>query len=352
MFVDMPGSAATVDVVVAAAQLDALVLVVSALDGVTSRTAELLFLARQTGVRHVLAAITKTDAADAELVDVVALETADLVAHGGHARGGAPTADALASDAVAPASWGTPRILAVTSVSALGALQGESCRISAIRSLLSAVDRLVPPPVRTFTPPFLLPVQRVAAADGVAVTGVIRRGRVRVGQTVDPERLGSLRVISPRSGRRVTGIERLGKPVREARAGDPVTLFLQAELDTLRHAPVVAAHYTFAWRRRFTAWVHLHGTSADPLAAPVSTGFAPGIDFGAVVVLGRVDLGPIERIGPGEDAVVQIDLRNGGLPLAPGLEFTIRSATQVIGAGVVLAVAPGESAHHHMPTDW
>lgn len=41
-----------------------------------------------------------------------------------------------------------------------------------------------------------------------------------------------------------------------------------------------------------------------------------------------------------------------GLPPAPGVEFALRHDTDVIGTGTILAVAPGESDHDHMPADW
>jgi elongation factor Tu len=360
VFVDMPGSAVNTDVVVAAAQLDVLILVVSACDGVTARTAELLILARHAGVPRVLVAMTKVDAADPELTDVVALEAADLLAHDGRVRGGALPTDGHRTGAVHPphTAVGAQEPPTVTPVSALGALHGAPGGTDSVCRLLGILDALVPSRVRTLAPPFLLPLQRVAAIDptdadaGVAATGVIRRGRVRVGQTVDPERLGWLRVVSPWSGCRVTGIESLGRPVREAGAGDPVTLFLHAGLHELRHAPVLAAHYTFAWRRRFTAWIQLHTTSANPLAVAVFTGSTPLIDFGATINLGAIDLGATECVRPGEAAAARIELRNGGLPLAPGLGFALRYDTGVIGTGTILAVAPGQPAHHDMPADW
>ncbi|NUT52869.1 MAG: hypothetical protein HOV94_37120, partial [Saccharothrix sp.] len=151
VFVDVPGSAVIADVVVAAAQLDALILVVSARDGVTARTAELLFLARYAGVPHALVAVTKVDAADSELTDVASLEAADLLAHGGQVRGGALPTDTHPTGAIhlVQAAVGTRELLTVTSVSALGALHGDPWGTDTIRSLLGALETLIPPPART-----------------------------------------------------------------------------------------------------------------------------------------------------------------------------------------------------------
>lgn len=85
-------------------------------------------------------------------------------------------------------------------------------------------------------------------------------------------------------------------------------------------------------------------------AAPLV--FASGIDFGAVVALGTVDLGAAARLRPGEAAIARIDLPYDGLPLAPGVEFALRHDTGVIGTGTIMAVAPGRSDHDHSPADW
>jgi elongation factor Tu len=66
--VDMPGHAGYVkNMITGAAQVDGAILVVSALDGVMPQTREHVILARQIGVRHIVVALSKADAADAYL---------------------------------------------------------------------------------------------------------------------------------------------------------------------------------------------------------------------------------------------------------------------------------------------
>jgi len=70
--VDMPGHADYVkNMITGAAQVDGAVLVVSALDGVMPQTREHVVLARQVGVSHVVVALNKADAADAEIAELV-----------------------------------------------------------------------------------------------------------------------------------------------------------------------------------------------------------------------------------------------------------------------------------------
>src|SRR4249919_4097884 len=62
--VDMPGHAGYVkNMITGAAQVDGAILVVSALDGVMPQTREHVILARQIGVRHIVVALSKADAA-------------------------------------------------------------------------------------------------------------------------------------------------------------------------------------------------------------------------------------------------------------------------------------------------
>ena len=78
--VDMPGHADYVkNMITGAAQVDGAVLVVSALDGVMPQTREHVVLARQVGVSHIVVALSKADAAEEEIVELVELEIRDLL---------------------------------------------------------------------------------------------------------------------------------------------------------------------------------------------------------------------------------------------------------------------------------
>src|SRR5690348_12247803 len=74
--VDMPGHADYVkNMITGAAQLDGVILVVSAQDGAMPQTREHIVLARQVGVRHVVVALNKADTVeDPELLDLVRSE--------------------------------------------------------------------------------------------------------------------------------------------------------------------------------------------------------------------------------------------------------------------------------------
>src|SRR5687767_12973481 len=73
--VDMPGHADYVkNMITGAAQVDAAILVVSALDGSMPQTREHVLLARRVGVPYLVVALNKADASnDAEMLDLVEL---------------------------------------------------------------------------------------------------------------------------------------------------------------------------------------------------------------------------------------------------------------------------------------
>src|SRR6202050_1253533 len=191
--VDMPGHADYVkNMITGAAQVDGAILVVSALDGVMPQTREHVLLARQVGVRHIVVALNKADAADPELADLVELEVRELLAGYGYPGETVP----------------------VVRVSALRALAGDPEWVSAVAALLDVLDDYVPVPARYTGAPFLLPVENVLTVTGrgTVVTGAVERGSVRVGDTVEVVGLGAgLTAV-------VTGGATFGKPVERAEA--------------------------------------------------------------------------------------------------------------------------------------
>src|SRR5262245_1643430 len=164
--VDMPGHADFVkNMITGAAQVDGAILVVSAADGPMPQTREHVILARQVGVEHLVVALNKADAADAELLELVELELRDMLGTYGYD-----------SDAVP-----------MVAVSATGALEGDARWEQAVVDLMDAVDTAVPEPVRAVDQPFLLAVEGIQSITGrgTVLTGLVTRGRVAVGAEVE-----------------------------------------------------------------------------------------------------------------------------------------------------------------------
>src|SRR3984885_7376458 len=311
--VDMPGHAGYVkNMITGAAQIDGAVLVVSALDGVMPQTREHILLARQVGVRHIVVALNKADAADPELADLVELEVRELLAGYGYLGETVP----------------------VVRVSALRALAGDPEWVSAVAALLDVLDGYVPVPARYTEAPFLLPVENVLTITGrgTVVTGAVERGSVRVGDTVEVFGLGAgLTAI-------VTGVETFGKPMERAEAGDNAALLLRGvRRNQVRRGRGVAQPGSVAPHQRFTAEVELLSEREGGRHTPIATGYRPQFFVRTTSVAGEVDLGRTGPAAPGDLLELTVTL---GRPVAlgAGLGFAIREGGRTVGAGTVTAL--------------
>ena len=311
--VDMPGHAGYVkNMITGAAQIDGAILVVSALDGVMPQTREHVLLARQVGVRHIVVALNKADAADPELADLVELEVRELLAGYGYPGETVP----------------------VVRVSALRALAGDPEWVSAVAALLDVLDGYVPVPARYTGAPFLLPVENVLTITGrgTVVTGAVERGSVRVGDTVEVVGLGAgLTAV-------VTGVETFGKPMERAEAGDNAALLLRGvRRHQVRRGQVVAQPGSVAPHQRFTAEVELLSEREGGRRTPIATGYRPQFFVRTTSVSGEVDLGRPGTAAPGDLLELTVTL---GRPVAldAGLGFAIREGGRTVGAGTVTAL--------------
>jgi len=308
--VDMPGHAAYVkNMITGATQVDGAILVVSALDGVMPQTREHVILARQIGVRHIVVALSKADAADGELAELVELEVRELLTRYGYPGDQVP----------------------VIYVSALGALAGQPRWVASVGALLDAVDAYLPVPDRYVSAPFLMPVESVLTITGrgTVVTGAIERGQVRSGDAVEVIGLGAT-VSSV-----VTGVETFGKTMERAEAGDNAALLLRGvRRHQVRRGQVVAAPGSLTAHRKFEASVYLLPAAEGGRRTGVRTGYRPQFFVRTADVVGVLDLGPAGLAAPGDRVSVTVDL---GQPVAleAGLGFAIREGGRTVGAGTV-----------------
>jgi elongation factor Tu len=311
--VDMPGHAGYVkNMITGAAQIDGAILVVSALDGIMPQTREHIILARQIGVRHIVVALSKADAADEELAELVEVEVRELLTRYGFPGEQVP----------------------VVRVSALGALAGEPVWIASVGALLDAVDAYLPVPDRYVGRAFLMPVENVLTITGrgTVVTGAIERGRVRSGDAIEVVGLG-VTVTSV-----VTGIETFGKTMEHAEAGDNAALLLRGvRRHQVRRGQVVAAPGSLTAHQKFAASVYLLPAAEGGRRTRVRTGYRPQFFIRTADAVGVLDLGPDGVAAPGDRVSVTVEL---GKPVAlePGLGFAIREGCRTVGAGTVAAL--------------
>jgi elongation factor Tu len=312
--VDCPGHADYVkNMIAGAAQMDAAVLLVDGSSGPMPQTREHVLLARQVGVGQLVVFLNKVDVADAELLELVELETRELLALHGYAD------------------------VKVVRGSALQALQAAQAgvldaRTACIEALLGVLDGFGLPS-RDVDGPFLMPVEDVFSIGGrgTVVTGRVGRGRVRVGEAVE--------LIGAREGASVvTGIETFHQLRDVAEAGDNVGLLLRGvEREAIARGALVVLPGSVKARQDGEAELFVLTAKEGGRHTPFASGYRPQFFFGATDVTGTLLVPEGEVVKPGDRASVSFSLARA-VGLEPGMRFALREGGRTVGAGLVTRV--------------
>jgi selenocysteine-specific elongation factor len=271
-FVDVPGHERFVkNMLAGAGGIDLVVLVVAADESVMPQTREHFDICRLLRVPAGLIALTKTDLADADMLEIAQLEVRDLVA--GSFLEGAP-------------------IVPVSSRTGQG--------LDAFRAaLVAAASRVRGRPGDTVA---RLPIDRVFSMKGfgTVVTGTLVSGRI----AVDDELL-----IAPGERRvKVRGVQVHGEKQREAIAGQRSAVNLGGvEVDDIARGQNLVTPGAFEETRIADAIVEVL-----PGAKPLKHGARVRFHQGTAETLGRVSLmGPAPASDPKADAHVRPQLDGG-----------------------------------------
>ncbi len=307
--IDCPGHADFVkNMITGASQMDAAVLLVDASKGPEPQTREHVLLAKQVGVAHVVVFVNKCDVADPELVDLVELETRELLAlHG-----------------FVDAAF----------------VRGSALREQGIAELVAALDR-VPVPARDFEAPFLMPIEDVFTIEGrgTVVTGRVVRGVLALGASVEiVGRVGSRLRSDENTEVVVTGIESFHKKRTEARAGENVGLLLRGVgREEVARGFVVTAPGAIRAHQAGEAEIYVLTAKEGGRHTPFGTGYSPQFFFGATDTTGVVAVPSDAPVEPGARATVSFTLKRA-IGLEPGMRFALREGGLTVGAGVVTSV--------------
>jgi selenocysteine-specific elongation factor len=296
-FVDVPGHERFVkNMLAGAGGFDLVLLVIAADEGIKLQTREHFDICKLLGIPRGLTVITKCDLAEKDAVDLVRLETEEILR--GSFLEGAP---------IVPVSART------------------GAGLDELRSELLRVAQSVPP--KDFARHFRLPIDRVFAMKGfgAVVTGTLVSGSVNVEDEVE--------LFPLRKRVRVRGVQSGGKAAERAVAGQRTALNLAGvDLDELKRGMTLAASGVFEETQRADARLTLLA-SARPLKNHARVHFHQGTsDCVAVVTL-------LDRahLASGESCYSQLQLPGPAL-LLPGDRFIMRQFSPVvtIGGGVVL----------------
>jgi elongation factor Tu len=315
--IDCPGHADYIkNMITGAAQMDGAILLLSALDGPMPQTREHILLARQVGVPELVVFINKCDLVDdAELIDLVELETRELLTKFGFDGDNLP----------------------VIRGNAKGALDhpADPTFTRCIDELLAEMDRSIPDPLRVVDKPLLMYIEGVHTIDGrgTVATGKIEQGTITVGQPVEILGLGNMLPSV------CTAIEAFNQPLEKGEAGENVGLLLRGiKSDQIQRGQVVAAPRSIRPHAKFKGEVYILTKEEGGRHTPFFPGYKPQFFFRTTNVTGEIQL-PQERdmVAPGDNAVVHVEL-DKAVAMDVGSRFAIREGGRTVGSGVITEV--------------
>ena len=318
--VDCPGHADYVkNMITGAAQMDAAILVVSAVDGPMPQTREHILLARQVGVPQIVVFLNKIDMLPesdrAEMQELVEMEVRDLLSKYGFPGGEIP----------------------FVAGSALKAVEGDAGDLGegAIVKLAETLDAYVKDPVRVVDKPFLMPVEDVFSITGrgTVCTGRVERGQINVNEEIE--------IVGIRDTQKtiVTGIEMFRKLLDFGQAGDNVGLLLRGtKKEDVERGQVIAKPGSVKPHKKFSGEVLVLTKDEGGRHTPFFDKYRPQFYFRTTDVTGTVNLPTgVEMVNPGDNVTITAELISP-IAMEEGLRFAIREGGRTVGAGVVAKI--------------
>ena len=315
--VDCPGHADYVrNMITGAAQMDGVILVVSAADGPMPQTREHILLARQVGVPAMVVFLNKVDQVDdPELLELVEMEVRDLLS-----------------------SYEFPGDdIPVVAGSALGALNDDPVQKENIMKLMAEVDAYIPTPTRDTDLPFLMPVEDVftITGRGTVATGRVERGELNLNDTVE-----IVGIAEETKSTVVTGIEMFRKLLPSAMAGDNIGALLRGiDRKNIQRGQVLAKPKSINPHTKFKGQVHVLTKEEGGRHTPFFNNYRPQFYFRTTDVTGVVNLPEgTEMVMPGDNVEMSVELITP-IAIEKGLRFAIREGGHTVGAGRVTDIA-------------
>jgi elongation factor Tu len=310
--IDCPGHQDYIkNMITGANQMEGVILVVAATDGIQVQTREHVILAKEIGIPYMVVFLNKIDALkDRSVVDLIELEIRELIESYG-----------FASD--------TP----IVKGSAKKALEGDSESIKVIKELMNQVDNYIKEPKRAVNAPFLMPVETVLVAQGrgTVVTGKVERGTIKIGDEL--EIVGTKQTFKTSC----MGLEMFRKLLDYAQVGDNIGVLLKGVPNReVYRGFILAAPNTIRTYTSFTAKVYILSQKEGGRARPFMSWYIPQFFFRVQNVTGTVILENEESLAmPGENVTIKVQLVEKTV-LEVGLRFVMREGKLTIGAGVIV----------------
>ena len=315
--VDCPGHADYVkNMITGAAQMDGAILVVAGTDGPMQQTREHILLARQVGVPAMVVFLNKCDLVDdAELLDLVEMETRDLLSSYDFPGDDIPIIRGSARAALdAPNDLSDPAY-------------------KPILELMDAVDDYIPTPDRAADQPFLMPVEDVFSISG---RGTVATGRVERGQVKMADEVEIVGLVPEAKKTTITGIEMFHKMMDYAEAGDNIGALLRGiAKNEIERGQVLAKPGTITPHTKFIGHVYVLTEKEGGRHKPFFSNYRPQFYFRTTDVTGIITLPEgTEMCNPGDNVDMNVELITP-IAIEKGLRFAIREGGHTVGSGVV-----------------
>ena len=318
--VDCPGHADYVkNMISGAAQMDGAILVIAATDGPMAQTREHILLARQVGVKYIVVFLNKCDMVDdEELIDLVEMETRDLLSEYGFPGDDIPSIRG----------------------SALGALNGEQKWVDSIVELMHTVDSYIPTPARDNENPFLMAIEDVMTISGrgTVVTGRVERGELKLNEPVEIVGIKDTQTST------ATGIEMFRKTMDFCEAGDNVGILLRGiKREDVVRGQVLCKPGSVTPHHEFTGEIYVLTKEEGGRHTPFFSGYRPQFYFRTTDVTGDIteltdsDGNKVEMAMPGDHITIHCDLIHP-IAMEEGLRFAIREGGHTVGDGRVSTI--------------
>jgi elongation factor Tu len=294
-------------------QMEGVILVVSATDGIQVQTREHVILAKEIGIPFLVVFINKVDAVkDSSMIDLIELEIRELIE-----------------------SYGFSPDTPVVRGSAKKALEGDKEYTNAVLELMKTCDSYIKIPERSVNSGFIMPVENILVAQGrgTVVTGKVEKGQIKIGD--------ELELIGPKNVYKTTcmGLEMFRKILTEAFVGDNIGVLLknvpnrEVSRGFMLSTPNTMKSYT-----TFTARVYLLSQKEGGRGKPFKTGYKPQFFFRVSNITGTIHLENDSDLGmPGENLNIRVILMEKSV-INVGLRFVMREGKLTIGAGVIVSI--------------
>ena len=302
-FVDVPGHERFVrNMLAGVGGIDLVLLVIAANEGIKPQTREHFDILQLLGVRRGITVLAKSDAVDAETLEVVRLEVQEFL-RGTFLDHPNPT-------------------LAVSALTGAGLDDLKRAIASAAVDVRQRDSDAIP----------RLPIDRVFTMKGygTVVTGTLTAGTIRCEDEVS--------IFPAGQHARVRGVQVHGQAKNAAVAGQRTALNLAgASMEDLARGMTLAPPATFETTRRADVSLRLLSSAARPLKNRARVHFHSY----TMETVAEVLLHGTKQIAPGEQALARFKLPQAAL-LLPGDRFILRQFSPVvtIGGGTVLDAAP------------